>query len=111
MDLLNLRFVGDENRGLNLILPNTASKELLDKISKKDLLTLTVTGEGQIERNGDNIEISDLARFVKENLDKNEYIIVSIKVKENVVYKQFVEVLDQVGKSGCKRILIPESIQ
>jgi biopolymer transport protein ExbD len=106
VDLLKVRFVGDEDQGLNLMLPNTASEEQLKKIDKKHLLTLLILKDGGVKTDDFVIAHNELGQFIRENLKKDEYMIVSIKAEEDAIYKDYVRVLDQVGKSGCKRILI-----
>jgi biopolymer transport protein ExbD len=109
LDLLKVKFVGDEDQGLNLILPNTASEEQLKKIDKKHLLTLLILQDGRIKTDDFSMASDELGQFLKENLKKDEYMIVRIKAEEETLYKDYVRVLDQVGKSGCKRVLIHEN--
>ena len=109
LDLLKVRFVSDEDLGLDLMLPNNASEEQLNKIDKKHLLTLLILQDGRVKTDDFIITSDDLGQFIRENLKKDEYMIVSIKADEDAVYKDYVWVLDQVGKSGCKRVLIHQT--
>jgi len=111
LDLLKVKFVGDEDLGLNLILPNTASEEQLKKIDKKHVLTLLILKDGRVKTDDFIIVSDELGQFLKENLKKDEYMIVSIKAEEDAVYRDYVQTLDQVGKSGCKRVLIHENVK
>jgi beta-lactamase regulating signal transducer with metallopeptidase domain/biopolymer transport protein ExbD len=111
LDLLNVRFLGDKDLGLDLMLPNTASEEQLKKIDKKHLLNLLILKDGRVKTDDFILASDELGQFIGENLKKDEYMIVSIKAEEDAVYKDYVRVLDQVGKSGCKRILIHENVK
>lgn len=110
MELLKIRYADDGDRVLNLQLPNTASEEQLKKIAASDILTLNVISTGDVESNDIKVDIEKLEKFLRDHHAKNEYLIVSIKADNDVIYKDFIVVLDEVRKSQSKRVLIHETL-
>jgi len=110
MNLLNVRYADDEDRVLNLHLPNTASEEQLQKIASSDILTLNIISTGQIQTNDITVDITELEKLLRDSHAENEYLIVSIKAENDVIYKDFIIVLDEVRKSQSKRVLIHDNI-
>jgi biopolymer transport protein ExbD len=111
LDLLKVRYVDDDDHSLNLTLPNTLPEKQLEKIDKKNILTLNITSSGKIRTEDLTIDISDLEKFLRESHLKNEYLIVAVKADHDLVYRDFMIVMDEIRKSQSKRLLIYENVE
>jgi beta-lactamase regulating signal transducer with metallopeptidase domain len=109
-DLLKVRYSDDENRKLNLHLPNTATEEQLKKIASSDVLTLNIISTGEVRTKDITFDISELEKLLRDSHAKNEYLIVSVKAENDVIYEDFIIVLEEIRKSESKRVLIHENI-
>jgi beta-lactamase regulating signal transducer with metallopeptidase domain len=109
-DLLKVRYSDDDVRVLNLHLPNTATEEQLKKIASSDVLTLNIISTGEIQTKDITLDISELEKLLRDSHAENEYLIVSVTAENDVIYKDFIIVLEEIRKSESKRVLIYENI-
>jgi beta-lactamase regulating signal transducer with metallopeptidase domain len=109
-NLLKVTYGDSENNVLNLKLPGTTTKEQLKKIAAEDILTLIITSSGKIKTENLTLDISELEKLLRESHKENEYLVVTIKTENDVLYEDFIIVLDSVRKSVSKRVLIHESV-
>jgi biopolymer transport protein ExbD len=109
-NLLKVTYGDSENNVLNLKLPGTTTKEQLKKIAAEDILTLIITSSGKIKTENLTLDISELEKLLRESHKENEYLVVTIKTENDVLYEDFIIVLDSVRKSGSKRVIIHESV-
>ena len=110
MDLLKINYADKGDRFLNLRLPNAASDEQLKKIASSNILKLNIISTGQVQANAITVDISELENFLRDRHAENEYLIVSIEAENDVIYRDFISVLDEVRKSQSKRVLIHENV-
>ncbi|MGD9487079.1 MAG: ExbD/TolR family protein [Calditrichaceae bacterium] len=96
----------DTEKGLDLVLPAPGDIEI--KVPKKNLTNLLVNAQGQILLDNELIELSDVARAVKEKIYENELLIVSVKTDKETRYETYIKVLDQLKKAEAKRISLAE---
>ena len=58
---------------------------------------------------GEPVELKDIHRKVKDEIRKNDKLIVSVKAHEKAQYDVYVEVLDQLKMANATRISIAET--
>ena len=69
----------DMDKGLGIILP-AEGQEL--EINKKNILNCLISSSGNVLLGGDPVPIKDIHRRVKEEIRKNDKLIVSVKAHE-----------------------------
>ena len=96
----------DMVKGLGIILP-AEGQEL--EINKKNILNCLISSSGSVLLGGEPVSIKDIHRKVKEEIRKNDKLIVSVKAHEKSQYDVYVEVLDQLKMANATRISIAET--
>ena len=96
----------DMDKGLGIILP-AEGQEL--EINKKNILNCLISSSGSVLLGGEPVEIKNIHRKVKEEMSKNDKLIVSVKAHEKTQYDVYVEILDQLKMANAKRISIAET--
>lgn len=99
----------DTEKGLDLVLPPSKTDEI--KIPKKNIANLLINSAGAVLIDGEIVEMRDIARIIKERIQDNPKLIVSIKTDRLTKYEVYVDVLDRLKKADAKKISIadPES--
>jgi len=96
----------DTEKGLDIVLP--ASEAPDKKIPKKNIANLLINSAGQVLIDNEVVEIRDIARLVKERIQDNPKLIISIKTDRLTKYDTYIEVLDRLKKADAKKISIAE---
>ena len=96
----------DAEKGLDLVLPPAQSEEL--EVAKKNLANLLINAAGNVALDGEVIEIRDITRLVKERLQENPLLIVSVKTDKQTRYDVYMDVIDKLKKAEAKRISLAE---
>ncbi|TFH02981.1 MAG: biopolymer transporter ExbD [Calditrichales bacterium] len=96
----------DAEKGLDLVLPPAQSEEL--EVAKKNLANLLINAAGDVALDGEVIEVRDITRLVKERLQENPLLIVSVKTDKQTRYDVYVDVIDKLKKAEAKRISLAE---
>ncbi len=96
----------DMDKGLGIILP-AEGQEI--EINKKNILNCLISSSGSVLLGGEPVPIKDIHRRVKEEIRKNDKLIVSVKSHEKSQYNVYVEVLDQLKMANATRISIAET--
>ena len=96
----------DTEKGLDLVLPPPGDVEI--EISKKNIANLLINAQGQVLLDNELVEISEVARLVKDMIFENEKLIISLKTDKATKYDTYVDVLDQLKKAEAKRISLAE---
>ncbi len=96
----------DTEKGIDLVLPPWAGGKF--EVAKKNITNLLVNASGQVLLDGEQIEISEIARLIKEKIYANDKLIVSVKTDKETRYETYVKVLDQLKKAEAKRISLAE---
>jgi len=96
----------DMDKGLGIILP-AEGQEI--EINKKNILNCLISSSGNVLLGGEPVPIKDIHRRVKEEIRKNDKLIVSVKSHEKSQYNVYVEVLDQLKMANATRISIAET--
>ena len=96
----------DMDKGIGIILP-AEGQEL--EINKKNILNLLISSSGSVLLGGEAVAINQIDDRVKEEIRKNNKLIVSVKAHEKAQYDVYIEVLDQLKKAKATRISIAET--
>ncbi|SUZ49014.1 uncharacterized protein METZ01_LOCUS1868 [marine metagenome] len=96
----------DMDKGIGIILP-AEGQEL--EINKKNILNLLISSSGSVLLGGEAVAISQIDDRVKEEIRKNNKLIISVKAHEKAQYDVYIEVLDQLKKAKATRISIAET--
>jgi len=91
----------DAEKGLDLVLP--PETEDFIKIPPKNIKNLLINAAGQVAINGIPIEIRDITGKIKDALQENPKIIVSIKADRLTRYDVYVDVFGQIKEGRCKK--------
>ena len=96
----------DMDKGIGIILP-AEGQEI--EINKKNILNLLISSSGNVLLGGEPIAINQIDDRVKEEIRKNDKLIISVKAHEKAQYNVYIEVLDQLKKAKATRISIAET--
>ena len=96
----------DMDKGIGIILP-AEGQEI--EINKKNILNLLISSSGSVLLGGEAVAINQIDDRVKEEIRKNNKLIISVKAHEKAQYDVYVEVLDQLKKAKATRISIAET--
>ena len=96
----------DMDKGIGIILP-AEGQEL--EINKKNILNLLISSSGSVLLGGEAVAINQIDDRVKEEIRKNNKLIISVKAYEKAQYDVYIEVLDQLKKAKATRISIAET--
>ena len=96
----------DMDKGIGIILP-AEGQEI--EINKKNILNLLISSSGNVLLGGEPIAINQIDDRVKEEIKKNDKLIISVKAHEKAQYDVYIEVLDQLKKAKATRISIAET--
>ena len=91
----------DAEKGLDLVLPPSDATEL--EMAKKNLANLLINAAGAVALDGEEIQIRDITRIIKERLQENPLLVVSLKTDKNTKYDTYIEVLDRLKKAWGDR--------
>tara|TARA_B000000460_G_scaffold174878_1_gene124600 strand:+ start:139 stop:537 length:399 start_codon:yes stop_codon:yes gene_type:complete len=96
----------DMDKGIGIILP-AEGQEI--EINKKNILNLLISSSGSVLLGGEAVAINQIDDRVKEEIRKNNKLIISVKAHEKAQYDVYIEVLDQLKKAKATRISIAET--
>ena len=96
----------DMDKGLGIVLP--AEGEQVE-ISKKNILNCLINSTGQVLLGDEPVNISDISRNIRQKLQANDNLIISVKAHEKTKYKDYVAVIDQLKQANATRISIAET--
>jgi len=96
----------DMDKGLGIVLP--AEGEQVE-ISKKNILNCLINSTGQVLLSDEPVKINDLSRTIKQKLQANDKLIISVKAHEKTKYKDYIAVIDQLKQANATRISIAET--
>jgi biopolymer transport protein ExbD len=96
----------DMDKGLGIVLP--AEGEQVE-VSKKNILNCLINSTGQVLLGDTPVRISDINSVVRERLQENNKLIISVKSHEKTKYKDYIAVIDQLKRANATRISIAET--
>ncbi len=96
----------DVDKGLRLVLPPPDVTE--EKIPKKNILNILINDAGEVLLENEVVNVRDVERIVRDKLNENDKLIISVKTTRLTKYKVYIEVLDQLKRADATRISIAE---
>ena len=96
----------DMDKGLGIVLP--AEGEQVE-VSSKNILNCLINSTGQVLLGDEPIKISDINRVVRQKIQENNKLIISVKSHEKTKYKDYISVIDQLKMANATRISIAET--
>lgn len=96
----------DAEKGLDLVLPPAQSEEL--KMAKENIANLLINAVGNVAIDGEIVEIRDITRIIKDRLQSNPLLVVSVKTDKQTRYDVYLDVIDKLKKAEAKRISLAE---
>ena len=74
----------DMDKGLGIVLPPEGDTI---EIRKKNILNCLINSQGKVLLGGDPVETKNISRVVKQKIQENEKLIVSVKSHEKTRYR------------------------
>jgi len=96
----------DMDKGLGIVLP--AEGEQVE-ISKKNILNCLINSTGQVLLGDEPVKKEDISRVIRQKLQANDKLIISVKAHEKTKYKDYITVVDQLKQANATRISIAET--
>ena len=96
----------DAEKGLDLVLPPAQSEEL--KMAKENIANLLINAVGNVAIDGQIVEVRDITRIIKDRLQSNPLLVVSVKTDKQTRYDVYLDVIDKLKKAEAKRISLAE---
>jgi biopolymer transport protein ExbD len=96
----------DIDKGLGIVLP-AEGQEL--EIRKENILNLLVNSMGQVLLGEEPIKMEDVHRVIRERLQANDRLIISVKTHGKTKYRDFIAAIDQLIMANATRISIAET--
>lgn len=95
------------DKGLDLILPPDEDVEEIE-INRKNITNILINDNGDVLLDSEPVIVRDISRIIREKLEENDKLIVSLKTTRGTRYKVYIQVLDELKESGAKRISIAD---
>jgi biopolymer transport protein ExbD len=96
----------DAEKGLDLVLPPADTEQL--EMSKKNIVNLLINAAGNVAIDNEIVEIRDITRIIKERIQENPLLVVSVKTDQQTRYDVYLDVIDKLKKAEAKRISLAE---
>ncbi len=96
----------DAEKGLDLVLPPAQSEEL--KMAPENIANLLINAAGNVAIDNQIVEIRDITQIIKERLQANPILVVSVKTDKLTKYDVYLDVIDKLKKAEAKRISLAE---
>jgi biopolymer transport protein ExbD len=96
----------DIDKGLGIVLP-AEGQEL--EIRKENILNLLVNSMGQVLLGEEPVKMEDVNRVIRERLQANDRLIISVKTHGKTKYRDFIAAIDQLKMANATRISIAET--
>ena len=96
----------DAEKGLDLVLPPADTEQL--EMKKDNIVNLLINAAGNVAIDNEIVEIRDITRIIKERLQANPILVVSVKTDKLTQYDVYLDVIDKLKKAEAKRISLAE---
>jgi len=95
----------DVDKGIGLTLPAKGEEK---EVRTKNITNLLINAQGQVLLDNEVIPIHEINRAIRQKLDENENLIVSVKTDRETQYQVFLQALDELKIANATRISIAE---
>ncbi len=96
----------DAEKGLSIVLPPAQVEEL--QMAKENIANLLINAAGNVAIDGEIVEIRDITRIIKDRLQRNPLLVVSVKTDKLTRYDVYMDVIDKLKKAEATRISLAE---
>ena len=96
----------DAEKGLDLVLPPSDSEQL--EMKKDNIANLLINAAGNVAIDNEIVEIRDITRIIRERLQANPILVISVKTDKLTKYDVYLDVIDKLKKAEAKRISLAE---
>ena len=101
--LLTTSMTKDKGLGLTLPPPDSATM-----VPKRNISNVWINSIGEIAHDGDLVTLKQLRSRIQAMTEGNPELIISIKTDPDAHFEWFVDVIDEIKKSGNVKISIAE---
>lgn len=95
----------DVDRGIGLTLP---AKGEQTEVRTKNIANLLINEQGEVLLDDEIVPVNEINRVIKQKLEENDKLIVSVKTDRKTKYDVYVQVLDELKIAKATRISIAE---
>lgn len=95
----------DMDKGLSLVLPAEGQQT---EVAKKNISNLLVNAQGQILLDEKPIQLRDVEPVIKQKLQANPKLIISVKTDRRTEYQRYIDVLDELKQANATRVSVAE---
>ena len=71
-------------------------------------MNLLINAAGNVAIDNEIVEIRDITRIIKERIQENPLLVVSVKTDQQTRYDVYLDVIDKLKKAEAKRISLAE---
>ena len=96
----------DAEKGLDLVLPPANTEQL--EMAKKNIVNLLINAAGSVAIDNEIVEVRDITRIIRERIQENPLLVVSVKTDKLTQYDVYLDVIDKLKKAEAKRISLAE---
>ncbi len=89
------------DKGLGLTLPPPGEQV---KVAQENILNIYINAAGRVLLKDKEVNVPEISRIIKEELEKNPKLIVSLKTDLDAKYEDMIKVLDQLKLADAPRI-------
>jgi biopolymer transport protein ExbD len=77
-------------------------------MAPENIVNLLINAAGNVAIDNQIVEIRDITRIIKERLQANPILVVSVKTDKLTKYDVYLDVIDKLKKAEAKRISLAE---
>lgn len=96
----------DVDKGIGLTLPDPRGEQ--KKIRSKNITNLLINESGQVLLDLNEVAIPQIREKIRQMIQENPKLIVSVKTARNTPYDVYVSVLDQLKQADARKISLAE---
>jgi len=93
----------DMDKGLSLVLP---AKGEQTEVAEENISNLLVNAQGEILLDEELISLNDIRAKIRQKLQQNPKLIISVQTDPRTQYQRYIDVLDELKQSQATRISV-----
>ncbi|MCF7803815.1 MAG: biopolymer transporter ExbD [Candidatus Marinimicrobia bacterium] len=93
----------DMDKGLGLVLPAKGEET---EVAKQNISNLLINARGDILLDEEVVTLRDIQPLMRQKMQQNPKLIVSVKTDARTKYQTYIDVLDELKQSAATRISI-----
>lgn len=96
----------DMQKGLGITLPEDQSDFV--RLPKENICNILINEYGTVMVANEPAEVHEVGEIIKEKLDANPNLVISLKTVRRTKYDAYIQVYDQLQQAGATKISIAE---